>query len=71
MRIYTFTMQDQDLQQFEGATNQQVSISFTGSDATVDNLLYHFKTFLQACGYCFNFDDTFEIVNDFKAPHAK
>jgi hypothetical protein len=51
-----------------GAAEQRVSIEFTSNsgDATVDDMMYHFKKFLQACDYCFHLNDIIEVVSEFK-----
>jgi len=68
MRTFTFTMHDRDGSTYQGAAEQRVSIEFTSNsgDATVDDMMYHFKKFLQACDYCFHLNDIIEVVSEFK-----
>jgi hypothetical protein len=64
MRTFTFIMNDIDSEKYEGSTNKSVTYSIEADDATVDNMLYHFKVFLSGCDYFFGVDDTFELVRD-------
>lgn len=57
MRTYTFVMQEDDEHEFMGATNGLASYTIETVDGiTHDELVYHFRQFLQSCGYVFPVD---------------
>lgn len=65
MRTFTFEMRDyDDTASFNGAKDKHTTYEFSGDDATVDDLLYHFQRFLQSCDYCFGLGDTLEVVKE-------
>jgi len=45
--------------------SESISHHFSGTDLSVDDLLYHFMKYLKACDYCFRIDDTLEVVNNY------
>ena len=45
---------------------KQVTLNFNKQDARVPDVLEEFMHFMKACGYCFEIDDYFDVVNDFK-----
>lgn len=70
MRKYRFEMTSSD----EGAfgyepkrlgSNKTVVIE-VNEDASLSEMLDHFKSFLSACDFCFKADDYFTIANDFE-----
>jgi len=63
MRRFSFSMYDDDNADYEGAATKHTSYNIDTVDATVDNLLYHFKTFLESCDYVFDINTRFESVN--------
>ena len=68
MRVFKFTMIDQNSPKDMGSTRQSVEVSIDTDDATVIDMLYHFKNFLMACDYRFDLEDEFEVVNHYKTP---
>lgn len=47
---------------------KDVTVNLDKQDATVPQVLEEFMNFMKACGYCFDIDDRFDVVNDFKYP---
>ena len=45
---------------------KQVTLNFNKQDPRVPDVLEEFMHFMKACGYCFEIDDYFDVVNDFK-----
>ncbi len=50
------------------SNGKDVTINLDKQDARVPELLEEFMNFLRACGYCFEIDDYFDVVNDFRHP---
>ena len=61
MAKYTFIMEDNE-HNFMGAESNKVEYNIvTANDVTHMDLSYHFRQFLEGCGYVFSDDYTIEL----------